>query len=367
MNFVRARACDPQAQREIAEMRRTIVAMETGIAKEIYVPSTFWSTLGRLQVTFLEMYGMENFKRTVVHHYQNWFMQELTDPQVLRLLALWPTHFSARPFSNSVEKPSDVGFHDSLSYPFYDLADSRHCHTYRLAVGLLWEYTLAKDASGKMAALEESAIGGPIAIRRQGKLISSDLCHSMRERNQMLETGPLNGSEALVLGELGGGSGRLAEVFGLTKNYRYVIIDVTPALYVSHWYLQRRFRDQKIFAFRPFASFADIEAELRESRFAFFTANQIEMLPAKYLNLLVNMNSLMEMQQEQRVNFRAQIQRVMRSQFFSQQWFRWENPLDRITVAKNDFTLGNEWALAYEAANAIHSELFVQIWRRAQR
>jgi putative sugar O-methyltransferase len=183
----------------------------------------------------------------------------------------------------------------------------------------------------------------------------------------MLETGPLNGSEALVVAELGGGSGRLAEVFGLTTNYRYVIIDVTPALYVSQWYLQRRFRDQKIFVFRPFASFADIEAELRESRFAFFTANQIDMSPAKHLNLLVNMNSLMEMQHEQRVNFLAQIQRVTRSQFFSQQWFRWENPPDRITVAKNDFKRGNEWAIAYEAANAIHSELFVQIWRRAQR
>jgi hypothetical protein len=73
----------------------------------------------------------------------------------------------------------------------------------------------------------------------------------------------------------------------------------------------------------------------------------------------------MEMQHEQRANFLAQIQRVTKSQFFSQQWFRWENPLDRITVAKDDFKLGKDWAIAYEAANAIHSELFVQIWRRA--
>jgi putative sugar O-methyltransferase len=366
MIFVRERANDPQARREIAEMRRTIAAMEAEIRPSaIYVPSTFWSTLGRLHAALLEMYGMDNFKRTVVHHYQNWFMKEMTDPQVLRLLALWPTHFSSQPFMNSVEKPCDVGFHDSLSYPFYDLADSQHCDTYRLAVGLLWEYTLAKDASGKLAALAESPIGGPIAIRRQGKLISSDLCHSMRERNKMLETGALDGLEALVVGELGGGSGRLAEVFGLTTNYRYVIIDITPALYVSQWYIERRFPDEKIFVFQPFASFSEIEEELRESRFAFFTANQIELLPAKYFDLFVNVNSLMEMQHEQRTNFLAQIQRVTRSQFFSQQWFRWENPLDRVTVSKSDFTLGDEWTIAYEAANAIHSELFVQIWRRA--
>jgi hypothetical protein len=73
----------------------------------------------------------------------------------------------------------------------------------------------------------------------------------------------------------------------------------------------------------------------------------------------------MEMQYEQRANFLVQIQRVTRSQFFSQQWLRWENPLDRITVAQDDFKLGKDWVIAYEAANAIHSELFVQIWRRA--
>jgi len=366
MNFVRERASDPAALREILEMRRTLAAMEAEIRRSaIYVPSTFWGTLGRMHVALLEMYGTENFKRTVVHHYQNWIMKEMSDPQVLRLLALWPTHFSSQPFMNGVEKPSDVGFHDSLSYPFYDLADSQHRDTYRLAVGLLWEYTLTKDASGKLAELEESPIGGTIPIRRQGKLISSDLCHSMRERNQMLETGGMDGSEELVVGERGGGSGRLAEVFGLTTNYRYVIIDITPALYVSQWYIERRFPDEKIFHFRPFASFAEIEAELSESRFAFFTANQIELLPAKYFDLFVNVNSLMEMQHEQRANFLVQIQRVTRSPFFSQQWLRWENPLDRITVAQDDFKLGKDWVIAYEAANAIHSELFVQIWRRA--
>lgn len=111
----------------------------------------------------------------------------------------------------------------------------------------------------------------------------------------MLETGKLTGTEALVVGELGGGSGRLADVFGLTTNYRYVIIDMTPALYVSQWYIQRRFPKEKIFRFRTFAGFSEIEAELRESRFAFFTANQIELLPAKYFDLFVNVNSLMEM------------------------------------------------------------------------
>ncbi len=47
----------------------------------------------------------------------------------------------------------------------------------------------------------------------------------------------------------------------------------------------------------------------------------------------------MQMRHQQRVNFLAQIQRVTQARFFPQQWFRWENPLDRITAAKDDFKL----------------------------
>jgi hypothetical protein len=61
----------------------------------------------------------------------------------------------------------------------------------------------------------------------------------------------------------------------------------------------------------------------------------------------------------------AQIQRVTHSQFSSQQWFGWENRLDRITVAKDDFKLGKQRAIACEAASAMHNELFVQIGRRS--
>jgi thioredoxin-like negative regulator of GroEL len=72
MKFVRERAGDPQAWREIADMQRSITAMELEIRRcAIYVLSMFWDTLGRMHVAFLEMYGSENFKRTVVHHDQN--------------------------------------------------------------------------------------------------------------------------------------------------------------------------------------------------------------------------------------------------------------------------------------------------------
>ena len=237
-----------------------------------------------------------------------------------------------------------MGFHPSVTFPFYQLADPLQCEVYKLAVGLLWEHTLKNDHLGVLEKLTESPIGNPIRIHRKGECISSDLAHSVRERNQMLSTMGLCGNEGLTIAELGGGNGRLAEVFGRTTNFRYAIFDITPALYVSQWYVKRLFPGEKVFEFRPFEHYSQIEQELQDSRFAFFTANQIELLPPQWCDIFININSLMEMEHRQILNFLGQIDRLTRSHFFSQQWVKWRNETDRITVAKDDFKLGSRMA-----------------------
>jgi hypothetical protein len=61
----------------------------------------------------------------------------------------------------------------------------------------------------------------------------------------LLDALSLDGTEGLVVGELGAGHGRLADVFGRTTNYRYFIFDVTPALFVSHGTSKRCFRTRR--------------------------------------------------------------------------------------------------------------------------
>src|SRR5206468_11555519 len=50
--------------------------------------------------------------------------------------------FQLAALHNSIEKPDDVGFHTSQTYPFYELSDPQRLEGYKLAVGLLFEYTL---------------------------------------------------------------------------------------------------------------------------------------------------------------------------------------------------------------------------------
>jgi len=157
----------------------------------------------------------------------------------------------------------------------------------------------------------------------------------------------------------------LAEVFGRTTNYRYMIFDITPALYVSQWYIKRLFPEEQIFEFRHFDSFSEIERELNKSRFAFFTANQIELMPDGICDLFINMNSLMEMRPEQIKNFLHHIDRLTQRSFLSRQWVSWRNPEDGNTVGKGDFALGPGWKLSLDHLDTIYPDLFNQVWTRA--
>lgn len=367
VQFLRARAADPQVQSETQEMQATLRSMRQEIeSARIYVPSTFWDTHGRYHIELLERYGIENFKRTVSHHYQNWYMVTREDPQVQALAKSWSAHGRTQPWFNTMEVPDHVGLHLSLNFdkPVNPLAFAEQREIYRIAVGLLWELVDHADQHGILNQLTESEIGNPYRIWREGRLISSDLAHSVRERNMLLEASSLNGSEGLTVGELGAGHGRLAEIFGRTTNYRHYIFDITPALYVSQWYIKRLFPNEKIFEFRHFDHFDEIRDELQSSRFAFFTANQIEKLPDGTLDLFINMNSLMEMESEQIRNFLHQIDRLAKRAFLSRQFSHWTNALEGQTVTRESFALPERWRLAVDKPDDVHPEFFNQIWKR---
>jgi len=368
VRFLRERKLDPAARERDVEMLAAVASMNRELTSErnIYGAASFWETYGKFHVQLLERYGVENLKRTLSHHYQNWCMVSNEDPQVRRLHQTWLSNFDLEPWRNAIEAPTHVGVHESLGFddPRYPLADPEKREVYRVAVGLLWEHVLRTDGFGVLSRLSESEIGNPVRIWRHGSLISSDLAHSVRERNLLLEAVGNDGGEPLLVGELGGGHGRLAEVFGRTTNHRYFIFDIAPALYVSQWYVKAIFPNEKVFQFRHFDSFDEIRRELDGCRFAFFTANQIEKIPSDYLDVFINLNSLQEMRIDQIQNFLAQIDRVTSKAFLSRQWSEKMDHLNNVRVTKDLFRMSARWRLVLDRVDDISPESFNQIWLR---
>ena len=226
----------------------------------------------------------------------------------------------------------------------------------------LRELALRRTAETRLA---ESEIGNPIRIFDDQKLISSDVAHSVREQAEILRHSGLGGFKGTTIAELGAGHGRLAELFGRTTNFRYFIFDITPALYVSEWYVTHLFPNEKIFKFRPFASFDEIAAELSQCRFAFFTANQLALLPDNLVDIFININSLMEMRRDQIELFLKQMGRVASQFFFCKQWIDWTNGIDAVRVEQRDYDLGEGWRRISDAQDEIYQQFFTSLWRKA--
>ncbi|MEI8257252.1 MAG: putative sugar O-methyltransferase, partial [Deltaproteobacteria bacterium] len=362
---VDARAASSEAKQEIAERRALLAKMRDSLDRDpFFKPSRFWDEIAQKHERMLDDFGVDNFKRTVAHNYQNWLITNEQEGQWQRLRELWREFPISQPLLNTVETVDDAGLIWNVEAPFYALSDPGSMAVYRLAVGIIWELALADDRHGFLAGFEESTIGNPIRLRRNGVLISQDAAHSARELNTLFDAAGIAKNGRLTFAELGAGQGRLAEMIGRCTDHRYLIFDIPPTLAVSQWYVQQMFPEEKVFTFRDFDSWDEVADEVNASRFAFFSPNQIKHLPEKSVDVFVNICSLMEMRRDQFEYFLDRIAHVTRGYFLSKQWFEWKNAADDIVVTKDDFRLAHGFEPVYDRPDEIHPGLFVQVWRR---
>lgn len=360
----------PGDGRARAPSAQDVAAMAVLIDRELekspaVLPSRFWQEHGTQHFDLLMKHGLENFKRTVAHNYYNWLTINMADPQIGRLLDLWPHHSSMELFTDRMEPPGAAGMPVGADRERYALLNEDAQKVYKLGVSLLWDYTLLADAHGILRRLAEPLTGNPLRIWRRGRLLSQDLAHSVRERNTILDGAGLGprATRPILIGELGAGHGRLAHVFHMTTNCRYFIFDISPALAVSQWYVTSLFPDEPVFKFRPFERFEDVAREVDAARFAFFSANQLEMLPEKYFDLFVNICSLMEMREDTIDHYFGQIRRVTRSYFYTKQWFVQNNRQDGIVIEKDDYPVPPTWRPLLDREDRINPRLFEQLWQ----
>lgn len=360
------RANSEDARIEVTQRRAVISEMRLVLERDpFFKPNAFWNAIATKHERMLDAFGIGSFKRTVAHNYQNWLICSAEDSQWQNLRVLWQRERFAEPVLNTIEAVDDAGFIWEIENPTYALSAPASMAVYKMATGILWELALARDAFGFLAGFEESVIGNPIRLRRNGVLISQDAAHSARELNTLFSVAKLSKSGQLTFAELGAGQGRLAEMIGRTTDHRYYIFDIAPTLAVSQWYIQQLFPEEKIFTFRDFNSWDQIESELSASRFAFFTPNQIKLMPSQSVDVFINICSLMEMQKQQIDYFLERIAEVTKCAFVSKQWYEWINPNDHMHVTKDDFQLKRGFDLLYEQPDEVYKELFFQIWRRS--
>lgn len=331
-------------------------------AKEMFVclskgkkqaqPSKMWEVLNRDSMKELQEFGYENFKTTLVRHYfantPLFFLNRQIEFLVLHTNPIKTFKFFLKSIFLPVSKPfSRIDF---ASFTFL---------TY-----LIWEYVRRDDSSKILEGFEESLIGNPPRIYLYEKLISQDIANSVLEYKSIFFS--IDKNKIKNICEIGAGSGRDAEVFIrlLINLKKYIIIDIPPALALSEQYLTDIFPNKKIFRFREFKKFSEIEKEFKKAEILFFLPSQIEFLPPDIFDLTINISSFHEMKLSQIKYYFKQLERLTKKNkyLFIKEWkvghvSYEENETIRIV----DYPRGKKWTTLFQRTPKVQIKFFEEL------
>jgi len=365
-----------------SEHRPAIMAIrdELYAARDIYRPSKLWEFFNEVNLEQLRSGGIHAFKRSINQNYFNFIPISLGDPQLRRLLRWWLAHPSLSACRLTVVDPDReprtgrllpparrtfvLGRTLAAKIPVLGeliLASGRRIQLglYRWLIALLWDYVEAHDRTGLATRLGEPRLGSPLESYRNGRLVSQDLAHSILECNSILnEIGPQPDGQRLRIAEVGAGYGRLGYVLLHALPCQYVVFDIPPGLYMSQWYLGTLFPSKRLFRFRHFDSFAEIADELAQADIAFFSANQIELLPQGYFDLTINISSLHELRPDQIDNMLGQIYRITRRFVYLKQYKEYLNPYDGLKLLEDSYRLAPGWRHRYYRDDGVDARFF---------
>jgi putative sugar O-methyltransferase len=325
-------------------------------APEIVRPSAFWEHFGERHVAELETQGFAEFKRTVNRDYFQFLQVDPRFDQFRAMMVRWMRHPRLR--------VAAADFGEQLPGPSYGrVLDRLKSKSYGFYLAQLFEYARGIDRLGLLDRFEEPQLGHPVAIEYQGRAISEDLCNSALELNSIMSGLPAPPSGAGVL-ELGGGYGRLAWLFlSAYPGTRYVLVDIPPALAIAERYLETLLPDRRIFSFRRFERFEQIETEWSDAEIAFLTPNQLDLLPPLQLELFVNVSSLHEMAPEQISHYLRVVAHHTAGYFYTKQWRRSTNAHDGVVVRREDYPIPPAWQVVFDRTPPVQKLFFETMYR----
>jgi putative sugar O-methyltransferase len=327
-----------------------------------FVPSQFWADLNKKNIRMLSIDGLNRFKRTVSLNYFNWLISSRKHPFYKYLENKTNISGILRSIV-SAERKIDVRI--TTEDREIRLTNEQR-RDYVDFVVMVWEIMRQHDKLGLSRIVREPLVGDPIRIRKGLKLISQDLANSIIEYNTIAPYLPNAISKRPAVGEIGAGYGRLAYVAAEVGALRYTIFDIPPALAVAEFYLSKTLPHKRIFKFRPFRSFAEVERELEEADIVLCTANQILMFPDKWFSLMLSISTLPEMSPEQVAIYLGQMRRLASNGIFLKQWSNWRNEADGTQLLPDDYSPGEGWTLALDRQDPIIPDFFNRMWLRSR-
>lgn len=322
----------------------------------VYHPSLLWEEKNRDHLEQLRTRGYDNFKRTLGAAYSSSEIVSPVDDWFMSLFSKWLKNPTLDVLTTKFEGEM---YHERPTGKTE--LNRRQLFFYRLFVSMLWEYTKKVDKENLLEELEEPSIGNPPRVFYKGKLISQDLCKSILDYYAITNHLPTT-HKNLTIAEIGTGYGRTAYVFLKSIRCKYVCFDIPPALYVCQRYLSAVFSDFKIFKFRDFKKYSEIKSEYENADICFFTPNQMELLPKREFDLVINIASLAEMRMNTIKRYFYLIDRYCRGYFYTQQYLKAKNPYKDTQITYRDYPTPPSWKSIFFRKHPIRPNAFEALY-----
>jgi putative sugar O-methyltransferase len=337
---------------------RELEAMTRGVldGPSLLGPSPFWKGLSERHRKELEAWGFDNFKRTLNTQYFNWRTLGILVHQ-WTVFRDWLRHPDLAVLSAEFPDPSFDG-------PGIAAFDPPSAWLYKTFVAMYADLIRRMDPLRLMERLEEPDLGNPFTIVHRRRRVSQDLCNSLHEFYSVRDEDPVTAGEAPIhVMELGAGYGRLAFVFLSTpERPSYTIVDIPPALYVSQRYLTAVLPDVTAFRYRPWTEFEAVRNEFEAARLRFLLPHQASLLPARSVDIFINISSLHEMTRDQVTHYFKLMDTLCRGKVYVKQWRRSRTPVNGVTFSEYDYPIPPTWRTRFHRRHPIQRWFFEALY-----
>jgi putative sugar O-methyltransferase len=333
-------------------------------ADELFSPSGFWRDLSRENLRMMDVYGASNFKKSVAQNYFNWAIEAADNPQMQHLLRQWALDPSMRPLEVSLTGSAEIE----------GVANSRYVTTpasqraYTLFVGLLWWYVTRHYPGDLPFKLEEPAAGGALDLfLDDGRRISQDLANSLKEWGRIEATVHRLAAQSAarpVVAEFGAGYGRVGYVARQASDCRYWVFDIAPALALAEWYLPTVLPGQTVFRWRPFQTWAEIEDEVMSADLAFFTVDQLPLIPDRKADVFLAISVLHELLPDKAKLMLDMVAQKSGTAVYTRNWTTWDNIWDKVEFRSEVLTAPSGWSADYDRIDDTIGAFTEKLFRR---
>jgi putative sugar O-methyltransferase len=319
-------------------------------ANASFQPSLFWQELATQNISMIRAVGIDNFKRTLSQNYFNFPVEGPHDLQMRTLIAAWAKAPDVSPLAAELRGDAKLSGLYGTSFLRSEFA----ARSYTFFVGLLWSYATREDSENLSNGIGEPQIGNPVPISLHGRWISQDLANSLREYRRMrpfLKATPADSRP--ILAEIGAGYGRLGYLARSMQPCRYWVFDIPPALAVSEWYLERTDASAKIFRWREFSAWADVEADVMSADIAFFLIDQLDLVPPDTVRAFATISALHEMLPKQMYMMLALMGRVTTGAIYTKNHTKWHNERDSFLFESTLVKAPQGWEVQFDRSDDV--------------